>query len=117
MDEISSALYVAQCFNDGDEHFFVHNTSSLRQISVIGVVSFAAVNIFRLFAHDVAQAYFQSEDKLTRAIFLLLKLHYLDIILISEDEILTLNLPLYGTCNANDYCGVTIYRHIRKIFI
>ena len=76
------------------------------------IVSVAAVKSFRIFGHDVAQAYLQSGEKISRKIFLLPKKRDLEAFGLEEHEIMELLRPLYGTCDSGDYWGVTVQRHI-----
>lgn len=86
----------------------VHDSATLRASSVLLILSVAAVKGFRIYSHDVNQAYVHSKDKLSRQVFLLPKREDYDMLVITEDEILELLLPLYVICDAGDYWGVTI---------
>ena len=68
-NETPKALYVVQGHKDKDKEFLVHNTTNLHQRSIRIIVSFAAVRGYRIFSHDVRQAYLQSEEQLTREIY------------------------------------------------
>lgn len=91
----------------------VHNIITLRQSSTRVITSVAAIKKFRIFSHDVTQAYLQSEDRLTRKVFLLLKRVDMAHLGISGDEVLEILKPIYGMTNAGDYWGVTIDRHAK----
>ncbi|CDF36525.1 unnamed protein product [Chondrus crispus] len=67
------------------------------------IVSVSAIKGFRLFSHDVRQAYLQSEDKLTRKVFLLQKRTDLKYFGLGEEDILELLKPTYGMTD-----GVTV---------
>lgn len=69
-NETPKARYVAQGHMDKEKEFLVHNTTILRQRSIRIIVSFAAVKGYRIFSHDVQQAYLQSDEELTRKIFI-----------------------------------------------
>lgn len=56
----------------------------------------------------------QSDEALIRDVYVQPKKKDYDIIWIGEGGILKLNLPLYGTCDANDYCSGTIDRHTKQ---
>lgn len=99
----SKARYVAQGHRDQDKRHMVHNTTSLRQISTRIILSVAVIKGFCLFCHDVRPAYLQSEDKLTRQLFLLPKPKDLKYFGLEEDEILELLRPIYGKTDAGDY--------------
>lgn len=111
-DEKAKARYIAQGHKDKDKPYMVHDTSTLRASSVRVILSVAAVKGFRIFSHDVNQAYVQSKDKLTRKIFVLPKKRDLEMLGVSEDELLELLMPLYGICDAGDYWGVTVEYHV-----
>ena len=68
-NEKPKARYVVQSHKDKDKEFLVHNATNLRQRSIRIIVSFAAVKGYRIFSHDVRQAYLQSEEELTREIY------------------------------------------------
>lgn len=65
-EETAKARYVAQGNRDKEKPHMVHNITTLRQSSTRLIISVAAVKGFRIFAHDVKQAYLQSEEKLQR---------------------------------------------------
>lgn len=66
----------------------VHDTPTLLASSVRLILSVSAVLVFRIFSHDVNQAYVQSGDKLTRKKFLLPKEEDLETLGIRDDELL-----------------------------
>ncbi|CDF36767.1 unnamed protein product [Chondrus crispus] len=78
------------------------------------IVSVSAIKGFRLFSHDVRQAYLQSEEKLTRKVFLLPKRADLKYFGLCEEDILELLKPIYGMTDAGDYWGVTVDRHVKR---
>lgn len=59
------ARYVLQGHNDKEKPFIVHNISTLRESSTKIILSTSAVLNFRIFSHDVNQAYLQSKEGLT----------------------------------------------------
>lgn len=65
--------YVAKGHRDIDKSCMVHNITNLQQSSTRIIISVAAIKGFRIFSHDVTQAYLQIEEKLTRKGFLLPK--------------------------------------------
>lgn len=91
----------------------VRNITTLRQ-SLTRLISVAAVKGFRIFAHDVKQAYLQSEEELTRKQFLLQKKKDLKYFQLEENDIHHLLKPIYDTPDAVDYCGITMDRHARE---
>ena len=68
--ETHKARFVAQGFSDRDKDYIIQNITSLRQSSVRMIVSFAATRGYRIFSHDVTQAYTQSDECLTRELYL-----------------------------------------------
>lgn len=111
-NEMAKVRYIAQGYNDPDKPFIVHDTSTLRASSIRWILSAASIHKFRIFSHDVTQAYLQSKDKLTRKIFIKPKKKDLDTFQISPDYLLELIRPLYGVCDAGDYWGETIESHV-----
>lgn len=78
------------------------------------ILSVAAIKGFRVLSHDFKQVYVESEDKLSREIYLLPKKRHLSVIGISDDGLLELLRPLCGFCNYGDYWGVTVKYHAEK---
>lgn len=113
LEEKPKARYIAQGHRDKDKPYMVHDTATLRSSSVRLLLSIAAVKGFRVFSHDVNQAYVQSKDKLTRQVFIMPRKEDRDLLGITDDEILELILPLYGICDAGDYWGVTVEYHVQ----
>ena len=107
------ARYVAQGHRDMDKSYMVHNITNLRQSSTRIIVSVAAIKGFRIFSHDVTQAYFQSEEKLTPQVFLLPKKTDVEHFGLSQDEIVELMRPIYSMTDAGDHWGVTIDHHAK----
>lgn len=64
-DEKAKARYVAQGYDDDDKPYIVHDSSTLRSMSIRLILSIAVLLSFRLLSHDVTQAYLQSRNKLT----------------------------------------------------
>lgn len=113
-NELAKARYVAQGHRDTEKTTMVHNITTLRQSSTRIIVSVAAVKKFRIFSHDVRQAYFQSSEKLTREVYLQPKERDMEHFGITQDQILKLRRPIYGMKDAGDYWGVTVDAHARK---
>jgi len=91
----------------------VHNLATLRQRSTRLLVSTSAVLRFRLFSHNINQAYLQSRDKLARTLYLDPRPEDRHLFDITDEEVLLLVRPLYGVCDAGDYWFVTLQRHVR----
>lgn len=108
------ARYVGQGHKNREKEFLVHSTTNLRQRSIRVIVSFAAVRGYRIFSHDVKQAYLQSDEKLTRKIYVAPKKKDLQFSRISAEQVLDLQKLLYGNGDAGDYWGVTYDNHVRS---
>ena len=78
------------------------------------IVSFAASQGYRVLSHEVTQAYTQSNDCLSRELFLQAKPRDAELFSLSEGETLKLVKPIYGTTDAGDYWNVTVDRHAKK---
>ncbi|OSX79162.1 hypothetical protein BU14_0085s0013 [Porphyra umbilicalis] len=113
-DEIPKARSVAQGNNDKAKAFVVHNLATLRQRSTRVLVSTSAVQRFRLFAHDVNQAYLQIQDLLARTLYLEPRKEDRNLFSIADDEMLLLVRPLYRVCDAGYYWHATLQKHVRE---
>lgn len=58
-EEIAKAKYISQGYKDGRKQYFVYDTKMLRASSIRLILSVSAVMNFRLFSHNVTQAYLQ----------------------------------------------------------
>ena len=112
-DEKARARFVVQGHRDKEKDFLVHNTTSLRQRSVRIIVTFAAVKGYRVFRNDIKQAYLQSDEELSRQIFVVPKRKDLQFFEMGENDALDLRKPLYGNGDSREYWGVTFDRHAR----
>jgi len=111
-EELAKARFVAQGHRDKAKWFVVHNLATMRQRSTRLLVSTAANMRWRIFAHDITQAYLQSRDAFTRQLYLRplpADRHLFDI---NEKQLLKLDLPLYGVCDAGDYWDATLCAHV-----
>lgn len=68
--EQAKERYVAQGFDDKEKPYIVHDTSTLRASSIRAILSVAGVSGFRIYSHDVTQAYLQSKYKMTRDVYI-----------------------------------------------
>ena len=75
------------------------------------ILSVASIKEFKIFSHDVTQAYLQSKDPFTKELYLLPKPCDRIYFNVNEDQVLRLLKPLYGTCDAGDYWNKTISEH------
>lgn len=92
----------------------VHKANTMRQSCTRIIKPVLAIKVFGTFSHDVTEAYLQSEDMLTRKLFLLPIRGYMIHFGISKDEILELLKLIYGMTDDGDYWGVTTDRHAKK---
>lgn len=113
-DEFPKARFVAQGHRDKAKDFVVHNLAVLRQRSTRMLVSTSAILNFRLYLHDITQAYLQSQEGFTRDLYLRPRAEDRHLFDLAEDEVLLLVLPLYGICDAGDYWHVTLTSHIEE---
>ena len=112
--EKAKARYVAQGHRDKEKPYIVHNITTLRQSSVKIVVSTSAVMNFRIFSHDVTQAYLQSDEGLSREIYLRPRKEDLKFFGIHDGQLLQLIRAFYGVTDAGDYWGVTFDKHVKQ---
>ncbi len=94
--------------------FVVHNTPTLSQTSSKIIVSCACLLWFRLCLLNITQAYLQSKDKLTRAVFIKPKEQDRPYFKVRPDQVLQPVKPLYVMCDSGDYWGATLTEHVRN---
>lgn len=94
----------------------VHDTRSLCVSSIRIVLASAASLRFRVFSHDVKQAYVQSKYSMGRNVHVEPRLDDRHLFGLKQDETLESELPLNGVCDGGDYWGVTVYKHNVKDF-
>lgn len=111
-DEKAKVRYVAQGFKDHDKPYMVHDVSTLRVSSIRTVLSVAVIKGFRIFSHDVTQAYLQSKTNLTRKVYIRPKQEDRKVLGIKNGEVFRLVRPLYGLCDAGDYWTHTMETHL-----
>nr|AHF58602.1 polyprotein [Chondrus crispus] len=106
-EEKPKARLVVQGHTDRDKFNVIHDSTALHQRSIRIIVSMAASEKFKIWSHDITQAYLQSEFPLKREVYLRpppeLKL--------AKDRVLKLIKPLYGLSESGDYWGSTSSRH------
>jgi len=110
--EFAKARFVAQGHRDKAKWYVVHNLATMRQRSTRLLVSTAANMRWRLFAHDITQAYLQSQDAFSRLLFLRPRPGDRHLFDLRDHELLKLELPLYGVCDAGDYWDATFTDHV-----
>lgn len=108
------ALFVAQGFSDREKDFIIHKVTSFRQRAVRIIVSFSSLHGYRIFSHDVTQAYTRSDDSLSRELFLQRKPTEVALFSLSKSETLKLVKTIYGSADASDYWNVTVDRQAKK---
>lgn len=110
--EKPEARFVAQGNRDKGKPYMVHGIASLCAPSIRLILSDALIKGFRVFSHDNNQAYLQIKDPVSRRIQFLPKKEDLEILGVSDKDLLQLIQPLYGICDAGDYWGITVPSHI-----
>lgn len=70
LTEVPKARFAAQGYDDCDKSHIVHDSSTIRPSSNCNILFTASICGFRIFSHDVTQAYTQRKDKLTRKKYL-----------------------------------------------
>jgi Reverse transcriptase (RNA-dependent DNA polymerase) len=109
--EVYKACYVVQGIRDRDKPYLVHQPMTARQQSTKLLVAMAAIFGFRVFIHDVQQAYLQSADKQMRDLYISPSKEFK----LGSDAVLKLLKPLYDLCDSGDYWSkpsVTTFRTI-----
>ena len=112
-NEKPKARYFDQGHKDKEKPFTVHNITTLRSSSVKIIVSTTAVRDFRLFSHDVTQAYLQNDEEMSREIYLRRKEGDRKYFRVTGDVLLQMLRALYGVTDASDYWGVTLDKQIK----
>ena len=77
-------------------------------------MSTSAVLGFRIFSHDVSQAYLQRKEKLSREVLVRLHLQDARYFGVRHDEVLQVLLPLYSLPDAGEYWDVTVLDHVEN---
>lgn len=81
----------------------VHDPATICPSATRIVLSVAGINEFKVFSHDITQAYLPSKNKLTRKIYIQVKPQYHETFGVNENEFQKLETPLYGLCDSGDY--------------
>lgn len=106
--ELYMARFVVQGQKDKEKKFIVHDSTNLRQSSTRLLVAIAAIFGFRIWSHDIKQAYLQSSQTLMRKVYLKPSKEFE----VSEGELLELLKPLYGLFDSGDYWNRTMTAHL-----
>ena len=106
--------YVAQSCGDKDKPFIVPNLSTLRQSPTKVIVSTSAALGWRLFSHDVNQAYHQSKDAMARELYVRVRKRDAKYFELKAGELLLSRKPLYGIADAGDYWDATFVLHVKE---
>jgi len=112
--EKAKSRFVGQGCSDKEKPFIVHNLSTLRQSSTKVIVSTSAVLGWRLFSHDVNQAYLQSMDAMTRDLYIRVRPKDAKYFELEDGDLLRLLKPLYGVADSGDYWDVTFATHVKE---
>ena len=66
---------------------------------------------FRIFSHELKQAYLQRKDKMTRVLYLRPKEEDRELFGLYNNEVMEIVKTLYGVCDARDYWSIKIIAH------
>jgi Reverse transcriptase (RNA-dependent DNA polymerase) len=110
--EVVKARYVVQGHRDRGKAFLVHNSTNMRQASTKIILCIAAIFGFRVWTHDVTQAYTKYSENLMRDVFIDPKKNS-DEFKLNCDQVLKLLRLLYSLTDAGDYWNATMSRHMR----
>jgi len=102
------ARFIAQGYNDIEKENLVHTASTLKVISLRTILAIAAVKQWKIWTHDVTQAFLQSESEMTRDVYLRPPKEFN----LPNDKLLHLLKSLYGITDAIDYWGTTLDKHV-----
>lgn len=91
------ARFIAQGHKDREKLNLVDDVSTLRQSIIRLKLPIAAVKCFKIFSHDVTQAYLQSEDPFTSDVYVMPKTCDRQYFSMYDDQVLKLLKPLCGT--------------------
>ncbi len=94
--------------------FVFHNNPTLHQSSSKLIISCAVLLWFRICLLDIAEAYLQAKDKLSRERFIKPKRDGIEFLWIERNKLLQLNKPQYRMSDSGDYWGATLGFHIRE---
>lgn len=102
-DEKYKARVAAHGHKDRDKHDRVHNSPSVRPISLRLLLTSASIRRYRIWATDIVQAFIQAFDP-AREIYIIPPREFG----LREDEVFLLIKPLYGLVDAGDYWYITL---------
>ena len=105
------ARYVIGGHRDRQKAFMVHTSQTLQPASVRLMLSFACIFGFEVWTSDVRQAYLQSAEPLSRAIYIGKPSTEFSL---DPKQCLQLLTPLYGLCESGDLWHATLDKHHRQ---
>lgn len=102
------ARLVAQGHRDADKPYMVHDSTTIRALSLGIILAIVAHFGFRLSSKDVDQAYLQSKKKFRTSVFMTPPPQ----IMLDRNSILELQLLLYGLHDAAELWHATLHDHV-----
>eukprot|EP00171_Calliarthron_tuberculosum_P022290 IDg22290t1 len=102
--------YVIGGHRDRMKAMMVHDAATLQLLSIRLILTLSAIEGFDIWTSDVRHAYLQSEEPLSRDLFLVNPAPEFEI---PADKCLQLLKPLYGLCDSGDLWHKTIDKHHR----
>jgi len=112
VDVSAKTRFIGQGNTEKATDIVVHNLSALRQRFTKILVSTSAVLGFRIFFHNVTQAFLQIKDKLSRKVFVRPRARDARDFGVRDDEVLQVLLPLHGLPDEGDYWEFNVLDHV-----
>lgn len=102
--------FVAQRHRDREKSVLIHNSTTVRQISIRLLLILAAIFGFRIWSIDVNNAYLQSTSQLLSDVYLNPGKEFE----LRANQLLKRLRPLYGLADSGDYWNKNFAQHIKN---